>query len=66
VLKTPDSPATPVASEAGLSIATIINFERGKHQLRPRNIAAINAVFEAAGCSVLGDRVILRPLRAAK
>jgi DNA-binding XRE family transcriptional regulator len=54
-----------LASEAGLSIATIVNFELGLHRLRPRNVALISAVFEAVGCSVLGDRVFLRPLRQA-
>jgi hypothetical protein len=33
--------------------------------MRPRNLAAISAVFDAVGCSVVGDRVFLRPLRQA-
>jgi predicted transcriptional regulator len=55
-----------LASEAGLSISTIINFELGIHQLRPKNRGLISAVFEAVGCSVVGDRAILRPLRVAE
>jgi hypothetical protein len=54
-----------LANEAGLSIGAITKFELGLHRMRPRNIAAISAIFEAVGCHVVGDRVFLRPLRRA-
>jgi hypothetical protein len=54
-----------LAAESGLCISSVVNFELGKHRLRPRNLAAISAVFEAVGCHVVGDRVFLRPLRQA-
>jgi transcriptional regulator with XRE-family HTH domain len=43
-----------VAEAAGVSTNTITRLERGE-ELLPRTVAAIRAVFEAAGIVFLGD-----------
>ena len=48
---------------SGLSIRSVCGFERGKVRMRAANLAAIGAVFGAAGVEIDGDCVRLRGIR---